>query len=75
MLIKIASEKYGVIFAGGQEKLAGRIVRMAHLGYCDDLDVITGISALEMALLELGYDMVAGSGVRAAEESFGRHRI
>ncbi len=67
-LLKLISDKYGVTFAGGQSQLAGKIIRIAHLGYSDDLDVITAISALEMALSDLGYAVPLGSGVRAAEE-------
>lgn len=67
-LIKLIRDRYGITFAGGQEKLSGRIIRIAHLGYCDDMDVIAAVSALEMALPELGYAVTAGAGVRAAEE-------
>jgi len=78
-LIKLIRDRYGITFAGGQEKLSGRIIRIAHLGYCDDMDVIAAISALEMALPELGYAVTAGAGVSAAEEVLqdrnGRFRI
>ena len=36
--------------------------------YCDDMDIIAAISALEMALPELGYSVPSGTGIRAAEE-------
>ena len=48
-------------------KLTGKILRIAHLGYSDDLDVITAISALEMALSDVGYAVPLGAGVLAAE--------
>ena len=66
-LTKRLKEKYGVNFAGGQERLKGKIFRIAHLGYFDQLDIIVAISALEMALSELGYKFELGSGVKAAE--------
>ena len=61
-------ENYGVIVAGGQGKLSGKIIRIAHLGWMDKLDIIGVISALEMALTELGYEIELGKGVKAAEE-------
>jgi aspartate aminotransferase-like enzyme len=68
-LIKLIDEKYDVTFAGGQGDLSGRIFRIAHLGYCDDLDIITSISAIEMALSDMGYAVPLGAGVRAVEQA------
>jgi aspartate aminotransferase-like enzyme len=67
-LIRLLDDKYGVTFAGGQGELSGRIFRIAHLGYCDDLDIIASISALEMALSDIGYAVPLGAGVRAVEQ-------
>lgn len=61
-------DRYGVIIAGGQGKLSGRIVRIAHLGWMDKLDIIGVICALEMVLSELGYKVELGSAVKAAEQ-------
>ncbi len=65
-----AMEKLGVTVAGGQEHLKGRILRIAHLGYLDKLDIIGCISALELALQEVGARVKFGAGVQAAEEVF-----
>jgi aspartate aminotransferase-like enzyme len=62
--------KYGVKVAGGQAHLKGKIFRIAHLGYMREFDVITAISALEIALKDLGYPVKLGEGVKAAEEVF-----
>jgi len=67
-LVKLIRDRYGVTFAGGQDKLAGKIFRIAHLGYSDDLDVVTAISVVEMALSDMGYAVPLGAGVQAAEE-------
>jgi len=67
-LRKKLKDDYGVVIAGGQGKLSGKIVRIAHLGWMDKLDIIGVISALEMSLLELGYDLELGRGVKAAEQ-------
>ena len=70
-IVKLMRERFGVVIAGGQDKLKGKIFRIAHMGYIDKFDIITAISALEMALLELGYRFELGSGIKAAEEVLG----
>jgi len=63
-------ERYGITVAEGQEKAKGKIIRIAHLGYYDRLDMVMVISALEMLLREMGYKFELGAAVRAAEETF-----
>lgn len=67
-LRKTMRDKYGVHVAGGQERLKGKIIRVGTMGYCDTLDVIATLSALEKSLRDLGHSVDLGSGVRAAEE-------
>lgn len=64
-LRKIIREKYGVVLAGGQEDLKGKIFRIGHLGYIDKLELIAAISALE---IELGDKVKKGVAIAAAEE-------
>lgn len=61
-------EKYGITGAGGQDKLKGKIFRIAHLGYADTFDVITAVAGIEMVLKGLGHDVKLGTGVAAAQE-------
>ncbi|HYD49642.1 MAG TPA: alanine--glyoxylate aminotransferase family protein [Terriglobales bacterium] len=61
-------DRMGVTFAGGQDQLKGKIVRIAHMGYMGVFDVITAISAFEMALRRFGHATKLGAGVGAAEE-------
>jgi aspartate aminotransferase-like enzyme len=61
-------ERFGITVAGGQDQAKGKIIRIAHLGYYDRLDMIMVISALEMILKEMGYPFELGAGVKAAEE-------
>ncbi|NIQ37324.1 MAG: aminotransferase class V-fold PLP-dependent enzyme [Proteobacteria bacterium] len=61
-------ERFGITVAGGQDQAKGKIIRIAHLGYYDRLDVIMVVSALEMLLKEMGHSFELGAGVRAAEE-------
>lgn len=67
-LVKIVKDKYGVWFAGGQDHLKGKIVRIATLGFMENFDVIVSVSALEFALYELGYKFEFGAGIKAALE-------
>ncbi len=61
-------ERFGITVAGGQDQAKGKIIRIAHLGYYDRLDVIMVVSALEMLLKEMGHRFELGAGVKAAEE-------
>ncbi len=65
---KTLREKYGITGAGGQDRAKGKIYRLAHLGYADTFDIITGIAALEMVLKSMGHSIQLGSGVARAQE-------
>jgi len=69
-LVKTMRNKYGVTIAGGQAHLKGKIFRIAHLGYMAEFDTLTAVSALELALKELGYSFDMGGGVSRALASF-----
>lgn len=69
-LRKIIKNKYGVTFAGGQGEVKGKILRIAHMGFADKMDVIIAVSALEMALAEAGCPVQLGAGIAAAQEVF-----
>ena len=69
-VVKIMREKYGVTIAGGQAQAKGKIFRISHMGYVNEFDVIVALSALEMALKDLGYPVAMGAGVKAAELVF-----
>jgi aspartate aminotransferase-like enzyme len=69
---KILKSKYGITIAGGQDDYAGKIFRISHLGYYDELDMVTMVAALEMTLKECGYKFELGAGVQAVLKSFAR---
>ena len=62
------SERFGITTVGGQDKLKGKILRIGHMGYTDELDVIGTLAGLEMILAELGYDVEPGQAVTAAQQ-------
>jgi aspartate aminotransferase-like enzyme len=59
----------GVTVAGGQGDYTGRIFRISHLGYYDDLDMITVVAAVERALKVVGYPVAVGKGVEAVQRT------
>ena len=61
-------ERFGLKLVGGQDELKGRIFRIAHMGYMDELDIIGVISALELVLAELGWKVESGRAVTAAQQ-------
>lgn len=67
--LKYMRDRMGVDIAGGQDHLKGKIARISHIGYAGPFDVITAVSAIEMALHCFGYPLNLGRGVRAAEEA------
>ncbi|MBU1084417.1 MAG: alanine--glyoxylate aminotransferase family protein [Candidatus Omnitrophota bacterium] len=66
-LVKKMRDEQGITIAGGQGHLKGKIFRVAHLGYMDGYDVITAISAVEIVLSQLGYDIKMGKGAAEAQ--------
>jgi len=66
-LVGYLRDRVGVTFAGGQDHLKGKIVRIAHLGYIGSFDIVTALGALEMGLAAFGHRVAFGAGVGAAE--------
>ncbi|QKI82027.1 pyridoxal-phosphate-dependent aminotransferase family protein [Kroppenstedtia eburnea] len=60
--------RLGLRVAGGQQHLKGEIFRIGHMGYADPLDMLTAITAIEVALARLGAPVEPGAGTKAAEE-------
>jgi len=69
-LVKTMRDTYGVTIAGGQAELKGKIIRIAHMGYIDEFDIILAVACLEKVLSQMGYKFQLGAGVKAAEEVF-----
>lgn len=69
-LVTHAADKYGVAFGVGLGDVAGKVFRIGHLGSLTDVMVLAGLSAIEMAMMDLGYPIKNGSGVAEAQEYF-----
>ncbi|MEK9671184.1 MAG: aminotransferase class V-fold PLP-dependent enzyme [Rhodospirillaceae bacterium] len=71
-VIQIAYHRYGLSLGAGLNKVAGKVFRIGHLGWLNELMLIQAIAGAEMAMRDLGIPVEAGSGVAAAEEHY-RH--
>ncbi len=69
-LLRKLEKQYGLKYAGGQDALKGKIIRLAHMGYCDPFDVLAALAGLELVLLEMGHPVEPGSAVAAAQRVF-----
>jgi len=67
-IVRLLKEEYGIMIAGGQGRLKGKIFRISHMGYVDENDIIVVISALEAVLNKLGYHVKKGVGIKAAQD-------
>ena len=68
-------KRRGLVLAGGQGKLTGKIFRLGHLGSVTVEEILGAMSVLEFASLQAGRPVQPGSAVAAAQvaalESFG----
>ncbi len=58
----------GITIAGGQDEYAGKIFRVSHLGYYDELDMITVVAAIERSLHAHGFRFTPGTGLAATQK-------
>ena len=63
---KLLREDYGVIIAGGQGKMKGKMVRVGHLGAVGAGDIVQVLWAIEQALDELDVAPAEGRALAAA---------
>jgi aspartate aminotransferase-like enzyme len=68
-LRKLLESRHGVVIAGGQGKMTGKMVRVGHLGAVAAGDVVQVIWAIEQALEELDIAPADGRGVAAVTNS------
>jgi aspartate aminotransferase-like enzyme len=67
-LLAKVEKQYGVKMAGGQDNLKGKIIRLGHMGYIDQFDVLAALAAVELVLNEMGYPVEPGKGIAAAQQ-------
>ncbi|MER8919673.1 aminotransferase class V-fold PLP-dependent enzyme [Mesorhizobium sp. M0802] len=69
-VVKRAYQKYQTALGGGLNKVIGKVFRVGHLGWLNEVMVLASLSAAEMALLDCGVRLAPGSGVGAAIQHF-----
>ncbi|MDD2890514.1 MAG: alanine--glyoxylate aminotransferase family protein [bacterium] len=74
-LKKTLEKKYGVMVAGGQDQFEGKVIRLTHLGYIGQFDILTAIAAIELSLHDLKHPVELGKGLKAAQEVFAKASI
>lgn len=65
-VIDVAFRRYNLALGSGLSKVAGRLFRIGHLGDLNELMLMGAIAGTEMSMLDVGIDIVPGSGVAAA---------
>ncbi len=69
-VIKHAYNRYGLSLGAGLSVVAGKVFRIGHLGDLNELMLMSALSGAEMAMRDVGIDVVPGSGVAAAQEFY-----
>jgi aspartate aminotransferase-like enzyme len=60
-LLALLNKEFATVLAGGQGKLAGKIVRIGHMGLTEKADIDAAVVALGSALERLGYKRPAAA--------------
>lgn len=69
-LARILHDRYDVVIGGGLQKLQGKILRVGHMGAIYKMDVYAVLGAIELALIELGHPVEAGSAAASMTKTF-----
>jgi alanine-glyoxylate transaminase / serine-glyoxylate transaminase / serine-pyruvate transaminase len=65
-IIARAFTRYNLALGAGLSKVAGKLFRIGHLGDSNELMLMAALAGAEMAMLDCGVRVEAGSGVAAA---------
>ncbi|MBV8361225.1 MAG: alanine--glyoxylate aminotransferase family protein [Deltaproteobacteria bacterium] len=66
-LVRYMRDELGVSIQGGQDQMKGKLIRIGHMGYLSPFDMLTAVSALELALSKVGHLFESGAGVAAVQ--------
>ena len=69
-VIGAAFNRYNISLGGGLSEVMGKVFRIGHMGDMNDVSMLGAIAGAEMAMLDCGFDIKAGSGVGAAIEYY-----
>ena len=69
-VVRHAYDRYSLSLGVGLAKVAGKVFRIGHLGWLNEIMVLQALAGAEMALRDVGARSRPGSGVGAAQEHF-----
>ncbi len=69
-VIRIAYERYDLSLGAGLSKVAGKVFRIGHLGWLNEIMVMQSLGGVEMAMRDVGIAFEPGAGVGAAVRRF-----
>lgn len=69
-LVTLAAAKYDMAFGVGLGQVAGKVFRIGHLGSLTDAMMLSGLAVAEMCMADLGWPVVLGAGVVAAQDYY-----
>jgi len=69
-LTRALRDRHGITIAGGQSELKEKIFRIGHIGWFDEFDIATALSAVELVLGELGAPIERGVAATRALEVY-----
>lgn len=69
-VVKKLRKEYGLSIAAGQGSVKDKILRIAHMGWINEQDLVMCFSLLEKALKDLGYKFKLGVSVYRLQEVF-----
>ncbi len=67
---ELLQERHGIIVSGGQGKLAGRIIRVSHMGNRDFNEILAVLEAFQDILSRFGHKVTTGSAAAAAAAQY-----
>jgi alanine-glyoxylate transaminase/serine-glyoxylate transaminase/serine-pyruvate transaminase len=65
-IIKAAYHRYDLSLGAGLNKVAGRVFRIGHLGWMNELMIVQALGGVELAMRDCGLQFEPGCGVGAA---------
>ncbi|MGA7972425.1 MAG: aminotransferase class V-fold PLP-dependent enzyme [Pseudolabrys sp.] len=65
-VIKTAYHRYNLSLGGGLNKVAGKVFRIGHLGWLNEIMVLQALGGAELAMHDVGIKFEPGAGVGAA---------
>ena len=73
-LVERLRTDHGVIIAGGQKHLSGKLIRIGHIGFFESADIRLTLGAVEEVLNQMGLDSEPGAALTAAQRVFVQQR-